>query len=98
MHILTRKASVFMAWFHVETTTCRSPAKGLRNDLLFAVPKVISGLNVVQKDILFDPIPVFAFCMGGITTLPHEIANFVKQFGSNKIFDGRSFVVPDESR
>ena len=50
-------------------------------DLLFAVPKVVPGLHVVEADIAFDPIPVGTFGMDRIMTSPHEVAHFVKQSG-----------------
>ena len=52
-----------------------------RFDLLFAVPKIVSGLHVVETDMVFDPIPVGAFGMDGIVTSPHDVAHFVKQSG-----------------
>ena len=50
-------------------------------DLLFAVPKVVPGLHVVEAGIAFDPIAAGAFGMDGIMTPPHDVAHFVKQSG-----------------
>ena len=50
-------------------------------DLLFAVPKVVPGLHVVETDIASDPIPAGAFGMDRIMASSHQIAHFVKQSG-----------------
>ena len=54
-------------------------------DLLFAGPKVVPGLHVVEADVALDPIAVGALGMDGIMTAPHEVAHFVKQSGRHTI-------------